>query len=196
MAPVVHLLHGIHTSRSSRRLADLAGVVESASGFKTVYHEYGNILALQTRYLNPIIAERLLPEIGDGDILVGHSNGNAIWLRCLRLGAPASGMVLLNAALDDSIVFPSQLKWAHVYYNKGDEAVPVAAWAPKILLDPLWGDMGRDGYLGRDARVKNFDCGAPERPPLSGHSAIIEPPAAIFWAHRWGARIGAEINAL
>lgn len=190
-APVVHLLHGIHTSSKSRRLADLAPYVEQASGLKVVYHEYGDIWAIQTRYKNPRIAAELLPQIAPGDVLVGHSNGNPIWIRALMMGAPAQGMVLLNAALRDDLPLPPQLKWAHIYYNDDDEAVPWAARLPKWLLDPLWGDMGRDGYRLNDPRVAQTDCEhAMGMPSLLGHSAIITPADCYPWAKLWGSRIG------
>lgn len=187
----VHLLHGIHTSKNSRRLADLAPIVEQASGLPVVYHEYGDILAIQTRWKNPGIAERLAKLVEPGDVLVGHSNGCAIWTRVLMLGAPAQGVVLLNGALDDSIEFPPQLKWAHVYFNQYDKAVPWAERMPKWLLDPMWGDLGRDGYRGKDPRVTKTDCfNSPPFPPLAGHSAIIDGRPARVWAQVWGGRIG------
>jgi pimeloyl-ACP methyl ester carboxylesterase len=188
----IHLLHGIHTKPGSRRLQDLVPIVVEASGRPVVYHEYGDIWAIQTRWKNPGIARRLVKLIQPGDILVGHSNGAAIWMRALMEGAPARGLVLLNPALDDETDFSvaPHLEWIHVYYNDDDEWVPWAARAPKWLLDPLWGDMGRDGYRGTDWRVLQTDCEHTiGMPSLRGHGAILEPTAAYTWARHWGAKI-------
>ena len=190
----IHLLHGIHTSKKSRRLAALVPIVERASGMRTVYHEYGDIWGIQTRRQNPIIAERLAPLIGPDDWLVGHSNANPIWLRSVRdFGARPQGMVILNGALNDSVEFPASLREIHVYFNRYDEAVPWAALSPHWMTDPLWGDMGRDGYRGSDPRVThNIDCwGQRTLPPLSGHSSIIDAEAGPIWAQVWARRISA-----
>lgn len=182
----IHLLHGIHTSRKSRRLLDLRETVERISGIETVYHEYGNLLAIQTRFWNPRIAERLAKEVKPGDILVGHSNGCCLWMRVLMLGAPAVGAVFLNPALKDDISIPPQIRFLNVYYNDDDEAVPWAQRSPHWLTDPLWGDMGRDGYKGMDERVVSVDCEHTSGlPALRGHSAIITPPNAALWAEEW-----------
>lgn len=186
----IHVTHGIHTSPKSRRFADLCPVIEEASGTKTVYHEYGDIWALQTRWKNPGIAERLGELVEPGDVLWGHSNGAAVWIRALMMGAPARGLVLLNPALDDRIRFPSQLEFIHVYYNDDDGAVPWASYSPHWLTDPLWGDMGRDGYKGLDWRVRNFDCEHTKgMPSLRGHSAIITEPDALPWVRSAAIRV-------
>ena len=172
-------------------------IVREASRLPTEYHEYGNLWAVETRWKNHGIAERLAKLVQPGDVLVGHSNGAALWLRAVRdFGAPAQGLVLLNPALKDDIEFPSGLKFVHIYYNDDDEAVPWARRSPHWLTDPLWGDMGSDGYKGRpNGAVSQFDC---ERtlglPVLHGHSAIIEGHAARTWAQIWGQRIGDAVE--
>lgn len=190
----IHLAHGIHTSPHSRRLFDMRNYIEAGAEMPVVYHEYGNIYGVQTRWVNPGIAERLGAEVGYGDILVGHSNGCAIWKRALDLGVPASGFVCLNAALKDDIGVPIQLRWMHVYYNRHDEIVPLTNFPVlrKIAFDPLWGDMGRDGYTGKDPRVAQWDCGArdDDLPDLEGHSSIIDPKNS----KAWGVYIGHQIK--
>lgn len=189
----VHLLHGIHTKRGSESVVNLRPHIAKGSGLPVVYHEYGDIWALSTRHYNPRIAAELMSSIKPGDVLVGHSNGCAIWMRCLELGAPAAGLVLLNAALRDDILFPSQLKFAHVYFNCYDEAVPLTSFPvlQQLFFDPLWGDMGRDGWRGDDKRVAQFDCWnrEDELPGLSGHSSITHKDVADDWGLYIGARI-------
>ncbi len=187
------LLHGIHVGRGKPSVGRLRSHIASGSGLSVVYREYGDLFAVQTGSHNPGIAESLLPQVGRGDVLVGHSNGCAIWMRALQMGAPAVGLVLLNAALKDDIEFPPQLKFVHVYFNQYDEAVPLTNFPVlrRWLFDPLWGDMGRDGYRGKDPRVTQFDCWNrdDELPDLAGHSSIL----AADNADDWGFFIGRQI---
>jgi hypothetical protein len=187
----IHLLHGIHTSAKSRRLLAMREDIEVGAQEEVVYHEYGDIWAISTWWQNPRIAKRLLPQIKQGDVLVGHSNGCAIWLRCLDLGAPAVGFVCLNAALKDMVLIPPQVRFMHVYYNAGDNVVPLTKTPlVRLAFDPLWGEMGRLGYTGKDARVWQLDCGTEEdaMPDISGHS-ILDPSQAQAWAQFIGIQI-------
>ena len=189
----VHLLHGIHTSKNSRRLLSMREDIEAGSGIETVYHEYGDIWAINTWWKNPIIAKRFLPLVKPGDVLVGHSNGCAIGMRMLRLGAPAVGLVCLNGALLDNIPVPEQLRFMHVYYNSGDTVVGLTRTpVVRLSFDPLWGTMGRTGYVGEDKKVWKLDCGTRDdaMPDLGGHSSIIDQPHS----HAWGRFVGAQIK--
>lgn len=192
----IHMIHGIHTSRTSRRMANLQAPAALASGMRVIYHEYGHILGVETRWKNPGIAKRIAKECWDGDIIVGHSNGCAIALRMVRdCKVAASGLVLLNAALRDDVEFPAGPSFVHVYYNDDDGAVPWAERSIKLLTDPLWGDMGRDGYRGADARVRQWDCERTEgMPVLRGHSEIVNWPAAELWAKFWASRCAEEFT--
>ena len=187
-----HLIHGIHTSPNSRRLLSMRDDIEAGSGIETVYHEYGDIWAINTWWKNPRIAKRLLPEVKEGDVLVGHSNGCAIGMRMLRLGAPAVGLVCLNGALDSNITLPPQLKFMHVYYNSGDGVVGLTRTpVVRLSFDALWGTIGCSGYLGKDERVWQLDCGKADdgMPDLAGHSSIIDPPHASAWGRFVGLQI-------
>ncbi len=188
----IHMVHGIHTSTTSRRMANLQLPVGLASGMRVRYHEYGDIWGIQTRRLNPGIAQRIAKEIAPGDVIAGFSNGGCIGYRAIHdYRAPAVGLVLLNAALKDNIAFPPSLRFIHVYYNNDDSAVPWAERSFKILTDPLWGDMGRDGYTGADPRVSKWDCEATASLPCArGHSSLMTPPDAEAWATFWGGNIG------
>ena len=194
----VRLVHGIHTNPKSRRLRDMAEHIEAGAEMPVEYFEYGHIYAVQTRFVNPGIAERLCDMVEPGDVLVGHSNGACIAMRALWMNAPALGLVCLNAALKDNIEVPRQLYWMHVYFNRHDEAVPWAAWSPHILTDPLWGDMGDDGYLGKDLRVRQWNCDAKRDglPDLRGHSSIIDPANSKAWGMFIGRQIKAAMKGL
>jgi hypothetical protein len=194
----IHALHGIHTRPDSRRLLDMCPYIAEGAGVPVVYHEYGDIWAVQTRLKNPGIARRLLPHIKPGDVLLGHSNGNAIWIRALLEGAPAIGMVMLNAALEPAIDIPQQLLWVHSYWNPRDEATPLTEvpLVRRVFFDPLWGDMGRVGYTGTDWRVGiNENCGTSKSLPcLAGHGAIIDPANYETWGVEIGRRIASELG--
>jgi hypothetical protein len=161
------------------------------------YLEYGDIYAVQTRMKNPGIARRFAQLVQPGDVVLGHSNGNAIWARALQEGAPAIGMIVLNGALEEDFDLPSQLRFAHVYYNAHDSAVPLTEvpLIRRVFFDPLWGEIGRHGYKGTDKRVTvNLDCGsAPDLPCLQGHSEIIAPENYETWGVGIGRRIRQEL---
>lgn len=189
----IHALHGIHTSPTSRRLRDMCPYIERGADSPVVYHEYGDIWAVQTRMKNPGIARRLAKLIEPGDVLLGHSNGNAIWMRSLLEGAPARGLVILNGALEPDIEFPKPLDFVHAYWNPDDEVVPLTE-VPimrRVFFDPLWGEMGRTGYTGTDPRVAvNMNCSAFDgMPHLKGHGAIIDPENYDTWGVEIGRRI-------
>ena len=194
------LLPGIHTSPHSRRMLEMREHIERGSELDTLYHEYGDIFAIETRWKNPGIAKELLPLIRIGDVLVGHSNGCAILKRCLDLGAPAVGWVCLNGALKDNIEIPWQVRFMHVYYNKRDDVVPLTNFPVlrKLAFDPFWGDMGRDGYTGKDLRVWQLDCGSTDdaQPDLVGHSSIIDPANSKAWGEFIGIQIKAALKEI
>jgi hypothetical protein len=110
----------------------------------------------------------------------------------LELGAPIHGAVYINAALKRDIEVPESLRWMHVYYNQYDEVVPLASLpvVGKLLFDPRWGNMGRDGYTGTDPRVKQYDCWNQDALPLlSGHSAFFREDGYV-----WGQIVGTRIK--
>lgn len=190
--------HGIHTSPTSRRLRDMCPYIGRGAGLPVEYFEYGDILAIQTRMKNPGIARRLAKLVEPGDVLIGHSNGNAVCIRALLEGAPAQGLVILNGALEPAVELPRQLRWAQVYWNPGDEAVPLTE-VPifrRVFFDPLWGEMGRVGYTGKDSRVVvNLNCSTASAglPSLKGHSTIIAPENYATWGVEIGRRIAATL---
>lgn len=143
-----------------------------------VHHEslqqadYGYINLLRVRLSNSNISStvRGMTRTDTYNIAIGHSNGCAILLEAARMGAPFRQMVFLNPALDADINLPIQVDKLHVFHNPTDKAV----WLADRLLFHKWGDMGRDGYKGADARVKNYDLEALFG--YEGHSGHIKAP--------------------
>ena len=178
----IHLIHGIHTAEDNNTVAQLIPYLEFSTGLEVVYHRYGYAFALTSRFLNPWRAKKIAKAIKPGDVCVGHSNGAClIWMMAAKYRAQIGGAVLINAALDVDAVFPKCMKFVHVYYNKDDVAVSFAEF---FLFAHPWGAMGRDGYVGTDPRVKNFDCQAPAYGfPISGHGHIFHPENLRYWGN-------------
>lgn len=173
--------------------------IARGAGMPVEYFEYGDILALQTRMKNPGIARRLAKLVEPGDVLLGHSNGGAVCIRALLEGAPARGLVVLNGALEPDIEFPKQLDFVHVYWNPEDAAVPLTE-VPifrRVFFDPLWGEMGRVGYTGKDPRCAvNLNCERCDGMPcVAGHGAIIDPANYETWGVGIGRRVAAACLA-
>lgn len=177
---MIHLLHGIHTAAGDPHVPALIPYLPGPHKFP----DYGWIAALETRRINPAVIGTLIPYVEPDDILVGHSNGCAIAYQVAE-EVPVRGLVFINAALHRNIVLPAWVKFAHVYFNAGDDITQVAEFQadmPVPLVDPVWGKMGHAGYSGTDPRVRNFDCGAiKDMPVVIGHSDIFEPEKIKAW---------------
>jgi hypothetical protein len=188
---MIHFLHGIRTGAHT----EVKGLIPylKDAGFDVAYPDYGYELALETRFVNPMIVGSILPYIKPGDILLGHSNGCALAYDLLQAGAPATRAVFINAALETRLTLPAGLKSLDVYHNAGDTITEAAAIAERLgWVDHVWGEMGHAGYQGVDSRVMNIDCGfgrGPEMPVVSGHSAIFTPENLKAWGPFIAARL-------
>jgi len=148
--------------------------------FDVRYPDYGYILGLETKIVNPVIVGSLQPYIEDGDILIGHSNGCAIAYELAHSSKPA-GLIFINAALDQAISRPAP--WIDVYFNAGDQVTEAAKIGAALGIDdPVWGEMGHAGYSGDDPMIANIDCGnSLGMPAVSGHSAFFDPQNLRAW---------------
>jgi len=171
--PTVHIIHGIKTSKTNNRLAMIKKNLLDV-GFRTeevIIHSYGYMpFILSPRLENKKIAEKIAEKIGDGDIIIAHSNGCAIAWEIAEMGAKIYGAVLINPALDADKVFPHQVKWVHVFYNRDDWVVGLAKYMPFHI----WGDQGRIGPKFSDPRYSLTEI--PDHKNELGvweHSAVI-----------------------
>lgn len=192
---MIHLIHGIHTEPTSPVKALIPYL--KAAGFEVAYPEYGYELALETRIVNPMLIGTLLPYIAPGDVLIGHSNGCAIAYALMQLGAPVSGAVLINGALETTIVRPGTCQWIDVYYNAGDDLTIAARIAADIgIVAPIWGELGHSGYAGNDPEICDFNCGASQAMPVvSGHSDLFTPSKLGAWGPFLVGRLEAHLKA-
>ena len=184
---MIHLIHCIHTGGPS----PVEGLLAYLPPGKVYYPDYGYILGIESRLVNPLIVGALLPYIAPGDTLIGHSNGAAICQELMNRGAPARSAIYINAALERNIVRPAQCGAIDVYYNAGDELTEIAALGARAgLVDTAWGEMGHAGYSGTDKLIMNFDCAnMPPLPVVWGHSDFFSAGNLSVWGPFLGARV-------
>ena len=99
----IHLIHGIHTKNEDPVVKQLIPYLETI-GLKVNYPDYGFILGLETKRMNPLIVGTILPYINQNDIIIGHSNGCAIAYGLMNQGANPVGLVFINGALTQQLV--------------------------------------------------------------------------------------------
>lgn len=177
---MIHLLHGIHTGAGDPAVPALIPFLPGPHK----YPDYGWIAAIETRRINPAVIGSLIPYIEPEDVLIGHSNGCAIAYQIAR-EVKVRGLIFINGALRTDIKIPAWVEFCHVYFNSDDNITRLAEFQadlPAALVDPMWGEMGHEGYVGSDQRVRNFDCGmTPSMPLVSGHSDIFSPEKIKTW---------------
>ena len=186
MKPRVIIVHGIHTSDNAgwmhyleRRFLEY--------GWRTYVWTYGYAYALLTRVQNPGRAERLADLIEPGDVVLGHSNGGCLAWMAAELGAPISGAILVNPALDTDKLMAKQVQWVNLYTNRHDAAVPLASWfGLRDIVPHPWGAQGRDGISVPDVpRYRVVESSVPrnDAPAVKGHSAVLATDALPAWSH-------------
>jgi hypothetical protein len=177
----VHLIHGIHSAGDCPP-TDLIPFLKQAAA-EVLYPDYGFILGVETRLLNPPIVGAILPYIAPGDLIVGHSNGCAIAYELMLAGAPVAGAAFINPALEQDIVRPAGVRFIDVYFNPGDMITEAAKVGAELgLTATVWGEMGHAGYSGKDPAISNINCAATAgMPVVVGHSAIFLPHNLAAW---------------
>ncbi len=165
---MIHLIHGIHTGGPS----PIEGLIPYLAPYSVSYPDYGYILGVETKVVNPIVCGTLRPYVGPTDILIGHSNGCAVAYDLMNSGIHVGGAIFINGALKQEIVLPKFCPWIDVYFNAGDEITEAAKIGAELGIDdPVWGEMGHAGYLGSNPAISNFNCGTTTGMSIvSGHS--------------------------
>ena len=182
----IHLLHGIHTDLTNPVVGALVPYLEK-SGIQVVHPDYGYILSVETRRINPMVENLLTPYIETGDVLIGHSNGCAIIYDMLyslsEKNVFPSGFIFINGALEQRITVPAGIGWGLCIYNEDDTITEVAQIAALFGTAPrTWGEMGHAGYIGTDTRVDNVDAKhTAGMPPVRGHSDLFTSTNLPAW---------------
>ena len=173
---MIHLIHGIHTGGPS----PIEGLIPYLTPYKVAYPDYGYILGVETREINPAVVGTLKPYIQPEDVLICHSNGCAIAYDLMSQGVKVAGAIFVNGALNARFDRPPGCGWVDVYWNSGDTITEAAKVGALLGIDdPSWGELGHSGYLGIDPLIANFNCGAtPGMVAVSGHSDFFTKLAA------------------
>lgn len=193
MTTRVHLFHGIRSTPAS----PVKGLIPylTAQGWDVRYVEYGYELALETRFINPMLVGAVFPYIEAGDLAVGHSNGCALIYELMKRGAPFTGAAFINGALEQDIARVGQVGWIDCYWNPHDEITEAAKIGAELgIVDRDYGHLGGAGYLGGDDQISNINCGATQSmPAVSGHSDFFTPGKLAAWGPYLVDRIHAHL---
>jgi hypothetical protein len=190
---IIHLVHGIHTTGQT----PIEGLNPYLPfGSHIAYPDYGFILGVESRIVNPIITGTLKPYVSPTDIMIGHSNGCAIIYDLMHRGVAMAGAVFVNAALEQNIIRPATVPWIDVYFNAGDTITEAAKLGAMLGIDdPVWGEMGHAGYLGSDLNIQNIDCGRTAGlPVVDGHSDFFTPGKLAGWGPYLAQRLAAHLT--
>lgn len=166
----VYLIHGIKTRDHERSSISFFKYIMPR--FKVLPLSYGYmpaILALIMPLINRFIVKKLIQQIRPGQIIVGHSNGCTVAYG-ISNKFYVKGLVLINPALDDKVVFDPFIDFIHIYWSKDDSIVKLSSFMPWSL----WGSMGATGYHGTDPRVKQWEMG-------NRHTSIGDAEVAVRW---------------
>ena len=118
--------------------------------------------------------------------VVGHSNGCAIGhIATERFGMCVNTFVAINPALKKNLNPSDNAQLVQVWHNDGDRAVVLGKWLRWLTgwarKARPWGEMGNEGYTGRDKNVVNFNCSEDFKVKAHGHSAVFEKPVSDFY---------------
>jgi hypothetical protein len=163
------------------------------TGFDIRDPDYGYILGIESRRINPIVVGCLMPFVEPDDILICHSNGCAIAYDLMRLQA-VKGAAFIDAALEQNITRPAGCDWIDCYYNPDDTVTEAAKLGAALgLTDLCWGEMGHAGYSGSDSAIMNINCGATDGMPIvRGHSDFFTAGNLAWWGPYLAKRIASR----
>lgn len=181
----VFLVHGFNVTKPGKTVGKLEEHFKAA-GFVTEMFRYGHLGLWGVRKRNITLAKKLAQHCFDAhkegfDVcVVGHSNGSTIaHIAAEKFNAPIDVAVLINPALKKDIRPCPTARLVHVYHNYKDVPVVWAKWlrrvAPWDFDARPWGEMGREGYTGKDMTVYNFDTLNDFLPGINtgGHSGLF-----------------------
>lgn len=154
-----HLVHGYNVKDGGEGTIDQL-IPYLDDRLVVVQHDYGYLKIRGVLRKNKAIAAKIKNHLGCHDVAIGHSNGCAILVKCLKQGANLDKLILINPALEKNFIFPDSVNEIHVFHSPNDKAVVAAKWLRKLLFwrsDFLWGEMGNTGYKGDDKRVINHE---------------------------------------
>jgi len=191
----VYLLHGFNVRKPENTVGNCAPAIYEMGHTPQIIN-YGHVGLINLRPINETVARLLGSIIKPGDALITHSNGAAIAYQAAReFGLQGlSALMMLNPALDQSIVFPRDTASRIVVaYNPTDTpALASKLWRWGAYLSPLRLKYGRHlcGAAGRfgfdkqsryDAHINM--CIGPHA--VKGHGGQFKTrELARYWTHK------------
>lgn len=162
--------HGFNVWDGGKATVDRVQPLLRRCGYEVREMDYGWTGLLGVLLRNDDRALELSKKVLSPSLGVGHSNGATLLHRASYCGAKFERLVYINPALDlDAVPAPS-VRRVDVFHARDDHAT----WAAKWLPWSLWGDMGQQGYRGRDTRMRSWDLWEYCAPPV-GHSGVFSP---------------------
>lgn len=196
---MIHLIHGfreLHPIGDPRISTALKNRLLQRGDAVTV-HDYGYLDLVGVK-CNRNLARLIRPSVKRGDTLVGFSNGCAIIAHLQTMKSIACPkIVLIQPALAQKWTPNKHCASIDVYYNSGDKATVAGKWWRRLInvlpwrwqARHMWGEMGHDGYTGKDLRFTQYDTeNTPGMPRLSGHGTWQHAKSTI-WQDFIAARI-------
>lgn len=161
------LIHGFNVKDGGARTVDrLAPYLEAAGHeVETDQADYGYYNLFKVRMRKHSAVRRIANALLDADAVISHSNGSNYEYKALKLLAHKDRIyqaVRLSPALNRSTGVPVNVSQCTVFHTKTDKWV----WLSGLLLFHPWGRQGQKGYIGEDARVRNW----PVSDIIKGHS--------------------------
>jgi len=168
------LAHGFNVKDGGKKTIDK--LLPFLNKHAVLQADYGFFNLFGVRFFNKHIARVVAGMTPYGSIGIGHSNGCDILVKSCNAGAPFSRLILINPALDRDTEFPlGDLVRVDVLHNVDDHVVDKA----RLFLFHPWGDMGRVGYQGKDARVRNHETKSLLN--VSGHSEVFDKAMTLYF---------------
>lgn len=149
----VVLCHGFNVRDGGKGTTDTLKALVERSGHTVLEADYGFFGLFAVRFFSDNIAQVISGMTPEGSIGVGHSNGCNILLQASEFGASFDKLIFINPALDNDFVVPEQIKEVVVIHNKEDNVVQIS----KFIPFHRWGNAGKVGYKGQDAKVTNIE---------------------------------------
>lgn len=168
--PALVMVHGFNVEDPSLTVGKLSAELRKRGWIVEEFH-YGHASLIDVRFANGNLSEALLSYLllakkKYGSVVpIGHSNGCALIKQAGDIQkdeAVFTRSVYVSPALNKKTTLAPAVSRCDVFHNKGDRVVTVGSFIPFHI----WGDMGRHGYAGEDARYVNHDCTG----RVSGHS--------------------------
>lgn len=190
-----HLIHGFNVSDGGNASIGRLLPFFDRDDDTAIMHAYGWVGLIRLRWRNAKVTRRILPEVQDGDVLIGHSNGCLICWELVEAGARPGLVICVQPAMRRDTDWPPHVP-VLCLYNKRDWAVTLGrVWGRLVsVANPFkgmhgWGSAGRHGFTAGQSHVENWDTDI-EPTPARGHSAVFHPPCLRWWAPRlrWWAR--------